>query len=57
MKDITELSYFYEEARSGNQESLLEYKTAKAYLHGKQLDTKTIEILKKRGQPILWDVC
>lgn len=55
MKDITELSYFFEEARNGNYEALKEYKTAKAYLHGKQLDSKTIEILRKRGQPILWE--
>lgn len=55
MKDITELSYFFEEARNGNYEALKEYKTAKAYLHGKQLDSKTIEILQKRGQPILWE--
>lgn len=55
MKDITELSYFFEEARNGNYEALKEYETAKAYLHGRQLDSKTIEILQKRGQPILWE--
>lgn len=55
MKDITELSYFFQEARNGNYESLKEYKIAKAYLHGKQLDSKTIDILNKRGQPILWE--
>lgn len=55
MKDITELSYFFEEARLGNYESLKKYQSAKAYLHGKQLDIKTIEILRKRGQPVLWE--
>lgn len=55
MKDITELSYFFEQARNGNYEALKEYETAKAYLHGRQLDSKTIEILQKRGQPILWE--
>lgn len=42
MKDITELNYFFEEARNGNYEALMEYKTSKQYLHGKQLDAKTI---------------
>ncbi|PAF51988.1 hypothetical protein [Helicobacter sp. 13S00477-4] len=55
MKDITQLNYFYEEARNGNYEALSEYKLAKQYLHGKQLDAKTIDILKRRGQPILWE--
>lgn len=55
MKDLNQLKYFYEEARLGNYEALKEYKLSKAYLHGKQLDSKTIETLRKRGQPILWE--
>lgn len=55
MKDITDLNYFFEEAKNGNYEALTEYKTSKQYLHGKQLDAKTIDILKKRGQPVLFE--